>query len=267
VDGIDNGTTGNHADAYQIHTSGTPPAENRIIYGLRAIDIHYQGFFARSDAGTATNNALVNVLIEMRSPASPSESGDKPFSAMSFYDGWDHLLVWNNTILNGVSAMTFDALTNSSFVGNVFWHFIAAGTATQDLNPAWSEPGNVNNNEFLHNHLENVYSVTPSEECTPNDPFIRNSYPCPHWYAKRPDSDSGVSSTVGEGELTIDYTSSDFGKPVAGSQLLDRFLSKVPVDIDNRERGATSDVGAYEYNESALLDTTPPTSPTNLSVE
>jgi hypothetical protein len=248
VDGIDNGTTGVHADAYQFHTTGVPPAENRIIYGLKAIDLHYQGIFARADAGTAANNALVNILIEMRSPASPNESGAIPFTAMSFYHGWDHLLVWNNTIIHGSGAMSFGTLTNASFIGNVFWHFIDPGTVIKDLNPAWSEPGNANNNEFLYNHLENVYGVTPSKECTPNDPFIRNSYPCPHWYAKRPDSDSGVSSTVGEGELTIDYTSSDFGKPVAGSQLLDRFLSKVPCDLVGNARGATSDVGAYERN-------------------
>lgn len=90
----------------------------------------------------------------------------------------------------------------------------------------------------------NVNGVTASDNCTPNNAMVRQNRPCPDWYSKRPDSDASVSSTVGEGVLETDYNSAKLGKPFSGSPLLDRFASRVPVDIDNRIRGSVSDVGA-----------------------
>jgi hypothetical protein len=248
VDNVSNVGTGWHSDAYQVHTTGVPPADNRIIYNYKATDVHYQGIFMRSDAGTATDNAFVNVLIEMREPADQDESGNYAFTAFTAYHNWDHLLLWHVTLLTAHSGFP-GTLTNSSIIGSIFHHFNDTGTpvGTPTL-PEWAN-GNDQGNEALYNHFMNVRGETSSDNCTPTTRFTWESWPCPHWYAKRPDSGISRTYTTGEGIIDINHESADFTYPVSGAPIIDVISSPVvPVDLYNVERGSLADVGAVEFN-------------------
>jgi hypothetical protein len=264
IEDQDNGTTGWHSDGYQaeyLTSQNLPVINNRILFNVKMLDMHTQCIYMQSTSGPASDVAFVNVHSEQREPPGPNESGS--YNQTNFYiqnSSWDNVIVWNCSFPYGPSSIVGNDTTNSSFVGNLFWQF----RWTEDMNEhntTWAQNGNSQNNEVLHNHFMHVYQLTPT--CTQTSADIRVSHPCPQWYAKRPDSGTSLTATIGEADIESIVNP----MPQAGSPLLDRFPSKVPVDIDNRERGATSDVGAYEYNESALLDTTAPTSPTNLSVE
>jgi hypothetical protein len=213
-----------HADAYQGHTTGVDPASNRIIYNYRITDAHYQGIFLRSDAGQATDNAFVNVLVEMREVPDINESSIYPFTPLSINQSWDHLLLWNITIpLGGVERT--GTLTNSSIKGSYFWQW-------RDQSPSWATG---DTNEVTDNHFENILGVTPT--CTQTTKDIESSHPCPHYYAVA----IGTDYTYGNGELDTDFTIVN-----GSSQLVDRFASVVPVDAVNTIRGDTSDIGVYE---------------------
>ena len=237
-----------HADAYQVFSldENSPPANNRIIYNYKATDLHYQGIFARSDYGQATDNAFVNVLMEMREPAMENESGALSYASHSFYQTWDHLIMWNNTFIGGAGEMYGD-YTNSSFVGNVFDAYISTETATGTPALPSAIAGNANGNEFLDNHFNQIYGETSA--CIPNSRYTEAGWPCPHWNSKRPDSGTPDLTYSDEyGVLDTDYQSEDFSYPVQGSALIGRFTARVPIDIYNRERGSVSDVGAVEYS-------------------
>ncbi|MHB8790233.1 MAG: hypothetical protein ACYDBT_10175 [Desulfobulbaceae bacterium] len=248
---LDNGSTGWHADAYQAHTSGVPPANNRIIYNFRATDLHYQGIFMRSDAGQAKNNAFVNVFIEMRESPNRNESNLYAFTSFSIYDSWDHLIVMNCTFLTGHGEFS-STLTNSSFVGNIFYAYISKNTSVGNPLVIYAENENTGKNEFLYNHFLHVYGET--SECMKNTVYSTNNWPCPHWYAKKPDSGFPVTATTG-GDL-IDLTdpeSSKFGAPVAGSVLINRMpFESVPADIYGNHRIANPDIGALEIKSNIL---------------
>ncbi|HDR68554.1 MAG TPA: hypothetical protein ENN61_05830 [Bacteroidaceae bacterium] len=243
-----NGPTTWHNDAFQIHTTGTPPPDNRIVYNYKATDLGYEGFFMRSDAGQATDNAFVNVLVEMREPPDESEQG-VVFSPLMMNQGtWDHLIIWNCTFTLGTSSLNATH-TNSSIVGNVFWQFLHEGTAVGDPNPAHSEPGNTNGNEYLYNHYMYVYGQ--GSFCTGYEGYPSN-WPCPQWYAKRPDSHPTGSATIGGGVIDLkDPSLASFGAPVANSVLIDRIpFVKVPADLYGNPRIGKSDIGAIEASFS-----------------
>ena len=256
MDDSDHGTNySTHNDGFQVfNTSMTtsPPADNRIIYNYKATNMHYQGIFMRSDLGTATDNAFVNVVMEMRDPANLNESGNYPHTAFALYHSWDHLIVWNCSFLWGGSEIYTSGLTNASIVGNVF--FDLASTETTVGNPVVTSmaPSNSGNNEVTDNHFEFVYG---GDSCTylarSCDTLPAPDKVCPRYYAKRPDSDAGVSSTIGGEVIDLDSASATFLAPVDSSTLVDRFPSRVPVDVNNLERGATSDVGAVELSTGA----------------
>lgn len=243
---LTNGATGWHTDAYQFHTTGVPPADNRIIYNYKATDVHVEGIFARADAGLATDIALVNVLVEMREPASPNEVGDYAFGSLEMYQSWKHFLMWHCTLPYSPSSAS-ETITHGSFVGNVFWQFRDMSTAIGDPVVAWAAPGNAGSNEFAYNHFMHVYGVTPAG--TPTSVDTLKTHPCPHWYAKRPDSVSPATSTVGDGVLDMSNPSlPSYCMPLVGSVLRDRMPSiKVPVDLYGVVRSATPDLGAIEY--------------------
>jgi hypothetical protein len=256
LDDLDNGDTGWHADAYQVFTgTSNPPANNRIIYNYKATDLGYQGVFMRSDAGLAQDNAFVNVMIEMRSPASPNESGNPVFASFSVNHSWDHLIVWNSSFLRGHSAITA-TLTNSSFIGNTFYMFVDSRSSIGTPTLAYAASGNSGNNEFLYNHYLHVYNETPT--CESNERFVYNGWPCPHWNAKRPDSLQSGSATIGDGVIDMSDPSSDtFGNPVANSILIDRIpFVTVPSDIYGNARVGSSDVGPIEVSSDGGSPTT-----------
>lgn len=252
VDDIDNGTTGWHSDAYQVHTTGVPPATNRIIYNYKATNLHCEGVFMRNEAGTGTftNNAFVNVFIELREPANQNESGAYVFSSLSISDNWDHLLIWNSTFLLG-HVSRYATLTNSSIIGNYFYQFIDNSSSIGTTSVPWAS----GTNDVLYNHYEGVYGKTAS--CTPNTRYKASSWPCPHWYAKLPDSSGGKTATAGSGVLDLDDPAAgSYGSPKDGSVLIDRIpFAVVPGDIYNNPRDDKPDVGAIEVG---LLQSSPP---------
>ncbi len=242
-------STGLHADAYQVFSldANSPPANNRIIYNFKATDIHYQGIFARSDYGQATDNAFVNVFIEMREPPMRNESNLYSFGPHSFYHSWDHLIMWNCTFIGHCGGM-YGTYTNSSFVGNIFDAYVSQESAVGVPTIPSAEPGNTSNNEFLHNHFNQIYKETADHYR--NAVYVESGWPCPLWGSKRPDSGSPATYSKDYGVLDTDYLSSKFGYPLDGSVLINRFPSRVPIDVNNVERAAVSDVGAVEYVSS-----------------
>ena len=261
---INNGTTGWHSDAYQTHTTGVPAPSNRIIYNYRAVNVHYEGMFMRSDAGLATNNAFVNVFVELRSPANLNESNAYAFMAASINQSWDHLLFWHCTLPIGHTEVT-GTLTNASFLGNVFNQFIDSQQTTPAGNPVitYASSGNTGNNEFLYNHF--LYVNGETSTCVKNERFVQSNWPCPQWYAKKPDSHASGSATAGDGVLDLsDPASSSFGAPVAGSVLVNRIpFATVPADLYGNARAGNPDVGAVELSSDG--NPPPPPPPPSLS--
>ena len=245
VNNIHNGTTGWHSDAYQVHTTGVPPAENRIIYNFRGTDLHISGLFARSDAGPSVNNAFVNVFFEMREPFSVNESNTPVFDTWDMYHIWDHLLIWHCTL--PISNTSFpDQAINSSFIGNVMRQYIDYTTDQGNPVVANAEPSNSSNNEFLYNHIMHIWGVTPS--ASPSAYDIAQGAPLPHWYAAMPDSSPSGSVTTGASVVDLsDPSSETFGAPLVGSVLIDRIpFATIPADINGNPRDSKPDVGAFE---------------------
>lgn len=246
VDGIDPGDTCWHADAYQTHTSGVAPPNNRIVYNLFCTNLHFQGLFQRVTSGQATNNAFVNVFMEMRPPGRQvSEGGHAILSSGAFYGHWDHLLVWHCSFPTAgfsiVEEGSGHGFTNSSFVGNIFWEFRDFETSF-GTEPAYALPGNSDNNMFLYNHFMNAYGVTSS--CTDGS----GSPECPHWNAAVADSAAEDSFSTGNDVVDLsDPASGSFGYPLEAAVIIDRLpVVKVPVDINNYLRDAIPDIGAFE---------------------
>jgi hypothetical protein len=246
VNGIDPGDTYWHADAYQAHTAGVAPAENRIVYNLFCKDLHYQGLFLRATSGQGTNNAFVNIFMEMRPPGRRgSESGNTILSSGGLYGHWNHLLVWHCSFPAGSFSVAEDdsghGVTNSSFIGNIFWEFRELET-TVGSEPAYTVPKNRGNNAFLYNHFMNVYGTTSS--CTDGS----GSTECPNWYATIADSAVDDSFTTGVDVVELnDPDAGTFGYPAGGATIIDRLpFVKVPVDINNYLRDTMPDIGAFE---------------------
>jgi hypothetical protein len=246
-------TTGEHADIYQIFTNSNQPSpDNRIIFGLKASDCSYQGFFMNDEnnSGDFKNMALVNILIEMRDPPSPNESGLYSFNPFSQSQNFDNFIVWNCTFPMGSSA-AYGHLTNSSLIGNVFYQFRSNETPIGDASMTSLSHNNTDGNECLYNHFMYVYDMEGADSCTQTTVDIAKDDPCPHWAAKAPDSGASFTATVGGGVINT-TPEDDVGRPV-GTVLLDRFNSVVPVDVNGDLRGEMSSVGAYEYAENQTI--------------
>ena len=153
-----------HADAWQSPgiTTSAPPPENYIVYNYRGTDLHYQAIFGRVKA-LASNNAFVNVFMEMRDPVRDYGSGNSGVG--SWLGGtYDHLLLWNCTFIGTGTGHDFwwanesytgtpqFRMTNASFRGNVFTRWLT----TEGL--SWTQASTV---EFLDNHY-----ITPTGALT-----------------------------------------------------------------------------------------------------
>lgn len=246
VNGIDPGDTYWHADAYQTHTAGVAPPENRIVYNLFCTDLHYRGLFQRATSGQGTNNAFVNIFMEMRLPGRRgSENGNIILSSGALYGHWNHLLVWHCSFPTSRFSVAEDAsghgFTNSSFIGNIFWEFRDYETAVGS-EPAYAIPENRGNNAFLYNHFMNAYGTTSS--CTDGS----GSPECPDWNATIADSAVDDSFTTGVDVVGLnDPDAGTFGYPAEGAAIIDRLpFVKVPVDINNYLRDTMPDIGAFE---------------------
>src|SRR5574343_1513245 len=253
---LDPGESGVHGDAYQAHTTGVAPASNRIIYGYKVTDAHISGIYLRSDAGMAENNAFVNVLVEMREPSVPNESGVHGFIpfGMGPAVGWDHFLMWNCSFPLGQSYL-FQGMTNGSIIGNVFWQLIGTDYGAGDTTADPFDPGNIGNNTALYNHVMYVRNITPTGSCPQTSADIGNSQPCPHWFSQIHDSAQTSTASTGGGVVDISNPSAaDFGTPVTESVLIDRIpFVTVIVDIYGDERANNADVGAVETAPAARL--------------
>ena len=246
----DPGSTYWHADGYQSWGAGP---ENRIIYNYYGTDMHYQGLFMRATDSMAHNDAYINIFMEMREPGRPGYDGGKVILVNgALYGPWDHVLMWHNTFpssyFNFVEDTAGYGFTNSSFIGNVFYEYRDPVPAV-GVEPAYSLPGNSQNNEFLFNHAIRSYTDLPSD----NNCVWPLPPECPHIHSKSPDSSSTVSQSVGDPKLDLpllsigDPVSATFGAPLEGSPLINRITRPtVPADVFGYPRDALPDVGARE---------------------
>ena len=244
VDDVNPGNTFWHADAYQ---SWGPGMSNRIIYGFYATNLHYQGMFLNNDS-VNSNNAFVNIFIEMREPGYPGHSGGDPvLDSVGLYGTWDHLLMWHCSFLGGPYYLLNADLTNSSFVGNAFFEFRDFGVAEM-IDPPYSLPGNSESNEFLYNH----YQWTAVDQGNPSDSK-------PHWRSKSPDSSPAGTSSIGDPAVNLNITDYDnFGYPRNNSPLENRLpFVKVPIDARGHLRDSTPDIGALEANSKPFVPLVP----------
>ena len=232
-----------HADGAQLFNE---VRDNRIVYGYYGTNLHYQGIMM-SDLTTVgySNVAFVNVLMEMREPGRKRSAtlGTQLQSAL-VQGKLNHVLFWNCTFpykdFNTTDGGGNFAVTNSSFIGNVFYQYLDSYTRVGTVDPTYSLPGNSSGNVYLHNHyIASCVDGVPSSTCAT----------LPHYYAISPDSGSSTATTG-----TPDW--SDVWVPASSGNLVDRFTPVVPVDVFNNER-VTSDVGAIEY-VSGAADTDPP---------
>lgn len=231
--------TYDHADGWQWAGAGM---DNQIVYGYYSTDTHVQGIFARMspNGGVHRNSAFVNVLIEMRYPRRPGDSGDQQsqFDTVSFYGPMDHIIMWHCTFPVGRFGL-FDepmglefSMTNSSFVGNVFNVFIDWDQANTSPVP-YGAPGNKEGNEFLHNHY--ISSYVDDQQ----DGYL---------WSKSPDTDSSVSQSIGDPHIVSNLDAADYGTPSSGSPLVDRLSREmVPNDVHGNRRDSSPDVGAIEF--------------------
>ena len=216
-----------HADAWQSPgiTTSAPPPDNNIVYNYRGTDLHYQAIFGRVKA-LATNNAFVNVFMEMRDPVRSYGPGNEGVG--SWLGGtYDHLLIWNCTFIGTATGHDFwfvdenytgtlqFQMTNVSFRGNVFTRWLT----TEGL--GWTLSAGA---DFFDNHY-----ITPTGALT-YTPGAAGSY------------------TTGAAGLITDTASVDFGRPLASSPLVNRMaVPVVPCDLSGRPRTAGCDIGAYEH--------------------
>lgn len=247
VDDVSNGATTAHSDILQVYqnNSGTIPVQNRLAYNVYATNVRCQGVMRSSNHQGARDNAFINVFIEMREPFDETEGGKVTGGAIKSECGEDHLLMWHCSIPYAPTKI-YQTLTDSSLIGNLFWQF----RYIEDLgdpNISFFQKGNSEGNEALNNHFMHVYGATGS--CTPCENDDARNYPCPMWYAKRPDSGASLTATTGDGVVDISTPGADnFGYPLEDSDLVDA-LSKiyVPCDALGNVRDASSDIGALEY--------------------
>lgn len=202
-----------HSDALQWQLA--TPFGNWLVYGYKATNCGYEGMFIKG--GPISDIALVNVLVHMGA----GREGNGGIYIGDPGDTVDHVIMWNCTMSQSESYL-YDSVTytNCSVVGNLFYTLRTIGAANAQFNP-----GNESGNEALDNHF--------TTEIHANDGYI--------------DSDAGVSKTAGDPDIdTTNPLIDDYGRPNVGSPLLDRLTSRVPIDINNLERGATSCTGAVE---------------------
>jgi hypothetical protein len=209
VNNIDPGSTGAHADCIGDWTA-TSPEGCRIVYGLRATNLHYQGIWDNQDSHYSTplqGYAFVNVYLGLASPIVSGGGG----SAYAF--STDHLLFWHVSLVaaSGLNPHTLGLYSD--------------GGATR-------QQTNMKNVSIRGCRLEgftisnNMLSVDQSD-ITQNH-FVTGSA-------------MGSQATTGSAPLNSD------GTPPSGSTLLNRVSPLlVPADLSNILRGVPADIGALQ---------------------
>jgi len=260
-----------HADAYQQFGG---PGNNVIVYNYYGTNLHYQGLFLR---GGGTNEAFVNVFMEMRQPAQDGGATGYTLKTGALYveDGnWDHILFWHCTFTVSdvgsypkVTAFTWfglnesggNSVTNSSLIGNVWREFVGVNGAQGCADPPVFANGNSDGNESKYNHYYASTTDIVAENCCP----FSNPSECPYYRSMSPDSES--PGTQSHGGLNypevLDFTDTstyvNFGypDPIAGAILIDRLpnnLTGIPADVFGNLRDSNPDVGAIEKLKSIL---------------
>jgi hypothetical protein len=216
-----------HADVFQMHAQGNQDnPDNVILYGFKATNLHYQGFFWRptSESGKrAINIAVVNNYLII--------SG----GYFTQFEGvYDHILLWNNTFTGAARTSFYQdvktrefGVTNSSLVGNYFYALEVSAGGTSGYSTIF-EAGNSDNNEALSNH----------------------------YYFSKQDGFGSINNTgspdTGANTATVGTEEIDsIGRPEsASSVLIDRLsYNRTSVDAFGNPRDSVSDVGAWEYVE------------------
>ena len=271
IDDQDNGGVKGcwHADTHQNFLRAM---NNEIYYNYYVTNAHYQGFFLRSN-GTSSRVALVNVFVEMREPGNygawggSSCNSNKVLASGSMYveeANWDHILFWHCAFpykafnFWGLDNDSYSySVTNSSFIGNIFWEF-KANSSTGGEPPSLAN-GNSENNEALYNHYKCARSVL-SGNCGYNTKAPDTSY-------GRTTYSHGGASYPEVLDLTDTINYSSFGYPLDETNVIDRLpsgLIGVPADLFGNQRDSAPDVGAIEGNsqgQSIIIG------PTNLRIE
>ena len=233
-----------HSDLYQSVSSIS--MNNQIAMNIYGTNLHYQGVFLRGISVIQSNNAFVNIFLEMRWPPRQGNANGSyrnvPFALSGEYH---HFLLWHCTFAADTSGYftsdgTACGLEDTSFIGCVF-NPRRHGSYTPDFSYENSD-GNV----ALHNAFRPIAApdnvVWDSSEH--NDAHILYTV--------------GVNSIL---ELDLDSSpayggpipepsdSSIFGSPREESDLIERYSNPVvPFDVWCNPRDEMADVGAIQID-------------------
>jgi hypothetical protein len=198
-----------HPDVYQMYAPGAV-IDNYIIYGLRATNCDSQGLnITTPNAIASVNNmAIVNFVMQKTGTSSMSNQ---------LSGGYHHFLVWDSTILQGVTWYGASDFANVSFKNSVFQGFFwndwnTRDTAIAAIQAAFA-PGS-SQNHFVQ-------------------PLVNGPFPV------------GSSYTSGDPMLQ-DPAHGNF-KPMTGSPLQGRvFVPPVPIDAAGIAVPTPGSLGAYQ---------------------
>jgi hypothetical protein len=197
---------GYHPDVYQLYRPGQA-VDNIIIYGLRATNCDSQGLNIGASA-SVSNMAMVNVLIQKTGASS---------MASQMGTGFNHMLLWDSTLLQGITWYGCTNLANVSFRNNVFTGFWYYDWNTRDAGIAALQGA-------LGPHSSQNHYVAPLQ----NGPFAL-----------------GSAYTTGD-PMLVDAANGNF-RPAAASPIRGRVLIPlVPADAAGVVVPTPGALGAYQ---------------------
>ena len=180
ADDIDSGSTGNHADVFQLH--GTGVRENVIVFGLEATDANCQGLFL-ADLDAVQDAAFVNVLMARPPGADPLTP---PYSQV--YEVVNHLVMRGCSFPNQLFAWRHPNIKNVQVLGCVFSQMRAAnGSYGQAVVPHdWFEwnhfldvvtTGTISRGEFATTGYGVLQDVNQGEYTPAEESLLRGRVP------------------------------------------------------------------------------------------
>lgn len=237
------GFTDSNVITYDRFTSGTPfigsgtangPVTDVIVYGLSAVNL--EGIRFTSDGVNIHKKmAIVNCLLEARTDTSALGTGVATSSMSTFGKGYDHLVVWFNTIPHG-STWQFgpentrdyvEQNSNYSFIGNCLEHISSKGDSAASIVALGINAFDNSGVQFVSNHMIGNFSGLSGSTS-----FVDNT--------------SGVAGFVSGTNLGINYTPSS-GATLEGRVDLSWVLLNAPVDIENVVRATSGTaIGCYK---------------------
>jgi hypothetical protein len=217
-------------------------------YGLHPDMMQFSSY-----AGSSTY-PMINVTIRGNYVNSLELYGIHPLVANSNVQGingfdglCENFVIENNIIaVNSPHGTSWYGMKNSQIVNNtVIWPIDNISYAVGYIRVYNSKDGYISNGNIVRNNICTGVSVNGTPAIIDHNitAVVKNEH-----FINPESFDYRLKST----SLAINAGSVDLA-PV--------------IDIAKSNRDATPDIGAYEYNENIPSDTTPPTSPTNLSVE